>query len=163
MSSDDFPLPDPDWSIFDFLDQDVWWKPRDLATAVRIDAMEPSHQRNLLAWLRRWGTGQRLSNAHFGYSMSLLLGLPNDMPESVCDELEREANEIHADPTGWLERTPLVTRLRDLVAMRTVLGGGPGWWEECTCEHGSYYAPELGIVDPGCPQHGRVTLYGRQA
>lgn len=148
MRSDD-DIPGPWWSIFDFLAQDEWWHPRELAAPIRVATMEPSHQRNLLRFLRR--SAPRLPVAHTKRSIELLFGVFAPRGECARDNLERgievEFSDILDDPAAWLERQPLVTRLRDLVAVRDLIGAGAEWWESCSrCGHDAH-GDYCGVID----------------
>lgn len=138
-------LPGPWWSLFDYLDQSEWWKPRD-TLPIRVAVMAPSHQRNLLRFLRAKAHG--LSAAHAANSMMLMGGAFAPRGEMAAWEFERgldaEFEEIARDPAAWLEATPLVVRLAELVEGRAAAGDGPDWWET-TCEHG---VPDTDLCEP---------------
>jgi hypothetical protein len=92
------------------LAQDEIWHPKN-ANPIRLQAMAPSHRRNLLAWLRRRAPRLKESTA-----WSYLTG-PGPSGDMACDAFDRELDELDAqDPQAWLAEQPLVIRLANLIA-----------------------------------------------
>lgn len=116
------------WSIFDYLDQSTWWTPRD-AEPITLDEMMPSHRANLLRFLR--ARAHMLGGWHIAESLRILAGFRGEMATTMVeDALEAEFERIVDDPVAWLEHTPLITRLRELVeAADAIAAIGPEWWE----------------------------------
>ncbi len=118
--------------IFELLHQDAVWQTRDEGV-VRLEDMSPDHRRNTLALLRRWAP-VGADRAHFAYSMHLLLSMRGSEAAEMAGEmlergLEAESDEIHEDPSRWLEGTALVTRLRAMCEEAALAGAGHEWWE----------------------------------
>lgn len=120
-------LPGPSWTVFEFLDQSEWWKPADLATAVRVEDLDPGHQRRLLAFLRRHADAY--ASWYFDLALSFLLTARGEMAQMDAEHACAEALDVCDNPSAWLEDQPLVVRLRELTEARAHAGDGPEWWE----------------------------------
>lgn len=83
-------------------------------TEHQLETMMASHRRNLLAWLRRRAAGLEFRDALLTYAGPFA---PRGV--AACDAVEMAMAERCEDPAGWLESTPLVTRLRELVEADT--------------------------------------------
>lgn len=95
-------------SMYDLLEQSEWWVTRD-GQKLRLKDMAPSHRTNTLALLRR-----NVIYLHLTHVSSPIF---NDAPDSVINELTEE------DSAAWLEKQPLIRRLRNMVEADRVLAG----------------------------------------
>jgi hypothetical protein len=93
----------------DLLEQSEWWVTKD-GQKLRLKDMAPSHRANTLALLRRGAF-----TLHLAHVSSPIF---NDAPDSVTNELVAE------DSAEWLEKQPLIRRLRNMVKADQVLAGG---------------------------------------
>lgn len=92
------------------LDQDVWWKPRE-EPALTLKAMKPSHRAHLLAFLRR--NAVRYKRFYEG----AFIGGPMPSGNAASDAVDSAMDELfYQKPEEWIEKQPLVKRLRRMVA-----------------------------------------------
>lgn len=114
-------------SVFSLLEQDVWWINRD-GGVEGLESMGSTRARALLNYLRR--RAPLLPWQHVAMSCSVLGMLQGEMATDIAtNALDREFDEILADPAGWLEERPLVKKLRAVIELRAYVGSGPEWWE----------------------------------
>ncbi len=96
--------------ITETLAQDEWWYAQD-GLPVHLDDMELEYLENLLAYLRR-GAGRLRRHALWReYLAAMKAGHGSEAT------LRRWERALEDDPTAWLERRPLVARLRHLIAV----------------------------------------------
>lgn len=93
----------------DILYQDVWWKDA-TGRRVRLVDMTKRHRRNLLAFLRRNAASIELADGII--SLTGPFAPRGDMASDAADHALDQRGE---DPVGWLETTPFVVKLRELV------------------------------------------------
>lgn len=103
-------------SIVDTLEQDEWWYAQD-GLPVRLADMELEYLENLLAYLRRGAA--RLLRHHLYREV---YRLPFTREAEVAAWL-RDQRALEDAPEAWLERRPLVTRLRHLILEYGTLEG----------------------------------------
>lgn len=95
------------------LGQDRKWKAKDAPAPVLLVDMAASHRRNLLAFLRR-----NVERIEFADALAQLAPFHHDVWDDHLDEVSGFADDLAArDPHAWLEGTPLVRRLVELVAL----------------------------------------------
>lgn len=92
----------------DVLAQDQRWKTKD-GSVIELTAMTVSHRRNLLAFLRR-----NAAKLEFRDGMIALTGPMAPRGEMAAEDLGDYLAD--RDPDEWLNSTPLVQRLAQLVA-----------------------------------------------
>lgn len=96
--------------------RELWHRDR---TPIRLEEMDDTHRRNLLAWIDRHAT-KIVRLAWWGAVdyWSTELGRPHG--DWAYDALERtseaETDQMNEDPVGWLHDTPFYRRLAELVA-----------------------------------------------
>jgi len=90
--------------------QDRVWTTKDGET-LRLEDMTPNHRRRTLCYLRLHARAVK-----FNYELDLILG-PQPVGEMACDMFDAGLRELEEQPAmEWLNETPLVTRLAQMVA-----------------------------------------------
>jgi hypothetical protein len=102
-------------TTFELFYQDTWWVAKD-GRVLRIDDMDPRHRDNLLPFLRRHADAY---NDRCWRSLLHRIHLFSDT-DAGDDAFDSILDDLAAD--DWIERTPLVAKLRKYAERRTVVG-----------------------------------------
>lgn len=89
------------------------WQPQDRDESVELSELNPSHRKNLYAWIEHRAS----AIAHLcGLGLIAIPGPNGDMAsmdwERYCDA---EWDEQVEDPVGWVQGTPFMVELRRLI------------------------------------------------
>lgn len=111
-------------SILQHLEQAEVWTTRDGRT-LRLEDMDPGHRRNLQWWLR--AHAKRLwALYNWRTELSMAMHYGDDMPDGVFasfSQIQHQAAFPDQDEANaWLEETPFMKRLAELVADDLVSG-----------------------------------------
>lgn len=109
----------------DVFDQDQVWTNAP-GEQVRLDEMEPSYRRNLLAFLERHAGRYEMHDA-----IAWALGPFAPQGDMASMDFDRYLDERSQNPLVWLRGTALYRRLAELVEQDRASGDPmePGWWE----------------------------------
>lgn len=107
------PIPTDKMSL---MNQDTWWVDK-RGRVHELATMDPRHRANLLPFLRRnaWHYNSQCWFEHMRYAPT------GHMSDGVADAMDAIEFELGLDPEEWLERTPLMTKLREYEAERTLI------------------------------------------
>lgn len=99
-------------TVYERLNDSAQWVDQ-YGKAWELGRMDPSHRANLLAFLRR-----NAETYHFTYVAWLLMFLSEPNGDQAALDLDRDVEgEMTVSSRVWLERQPLVERLRGYVAL----------------------------------------------
>jgi hypothetical protein len=110
--------------ITETLQQNEWWYGAD-SCPYRITEMPTSHIRNVVEWLSR--RADQLRRQHY-WEEFLEYNDLDDLDvgphsQAAFHEWLRHQNQLDGDSAAWLERTPLVRKLRWILRKRGTVDG----------------------------------------